>query len=171
MFDIKATETDHCIYNIKWELILLTAMAVSVQRFKQPYWLVNITDERKSQCSCHCIVLISPFTAYAWGNGVPRMTQLHLYKHNSTSVGNSHLPFHLLPSAQPASEIHRNYFVETSTAASSLSYKKSKYTYIVAPTLPNTYQNTTSAHFPTLSTNSTNKIFNITCMPLQMKQN
>jgi len=32
MFDIKATETYHSIYSIKWELTLLTVIAVSVQR-------------------------------------------------------------------------------------------------------------------------------------------
>jgi len=63
---------------------------------KQSYWLVNITDERKGQRSCHCIVLISPFSAYSWGNAEPTMTLLPWYKHNSRSVGNTHLLFHLL---------------------------------------------------------------------------
>jgi len=63
---------------------------------KQSYWLVNITDERKRQCSCQCIVLISPFSAYAFGNVAPTMTQMSWYKHSSTSVGNTHLLFHLL---------------------------------------------------------------------------
>ena len=32
---------------------------------KQSYWMVNIRDGRKGQRSCHCIVVISPFSAYA----------------------------------------------------------------------------------------------------------
>lgn len=147
MFHIKATETDHCIYNIKWEFIQLTTIAVSVKK------LSSLTGWSTSHMKENINVAVIVLCQYPHSVHMPKETVCpwwpgcHWYKHNSTSVGTTHLLFHFLSSAP---EIHQNYFVEASIAASSLSYHKSKYTHNAALTLPFTYQTRTFAHFPTL---------------------